>query len=230
MTVRSAEEPGYAVLAGQRHRLGRASRSEQIAEILRDGVLDGSLPPGSRLSEPDICEALGVSRNTLREAFRLLADQRLAVHQLNRGTFVRLPDPDDVRELYSCRRIIELAAVRAPREPARLDAVAAAVDLADEHAARDDWAGVGTADVAFHRAITALNASSRIDEFMAGIWNELRLVFHVMADPLAFHRPYLERNRTILDALRDRRHDEAVTLLGDYLDAAERQILAAYPV
>jgi DNA-binding GntR family transcriptional regulator len=225
----SSTPSGFDALAARRPQLDRSSRSAQIAEIVRDSILDGALRPGERLSEPDICEALGVSRNTLREAFRSLADQRLAVHELNRGMFVRVPGRSDVHELYTCRRIIEVAAVRTPHDPERLAGVRAAVEAAQACADEGDWVGVGTADVAFHKEITALNGSTRINEFMQSVWNELRLVFHVMGNPFTFHGPYLDRNRAILEVLLQQRTDDAVGMLTDYLDVAERHILTSYP-
>ncbi len=223
------ERSGYEALATRRDLLGRASRSAQIADIVRTSILDGEFRPGSRLSEPDICEALSVSRNTLREAFRSLVDQRLVTHELNRGVFVRVPGTDDVRELYACRRIIEGAAVRAPHTDDGLADVHAAVRAGLACAEAADWTGVGTADIAFHRAVVGLNRSARIDEFMTGLWNELRLVFHVMADPHAFHQPYLDRNAELETALAAADTVRAEQLLTDYLADAERQILDVYP-
>ncbi|MBF6331353.1 GntR family transcriptional regulator [Nocardia transvalensis] len=219
----------YASLAARRDRLDRASRSAQVADIVRDGILDGTFRPGTRLSEPDICAALKVSRNTLREAFRTLIEERLVVHELNRGVFVRIPSPDDVAEVYKCRRIVECAALRDhPRVGGDLGPVAAALERADQYAAQGDWTGVGTADVDFHRAVTALNDSRLLDALMAGVWNELRLIFHVVADPDAFHRPYLQRNHAVFDALTRGEAEAAAEMLADYLADAEAQIQAAY--
>ncbi len=49
----------------------RAPRGVSV-DILRSRISEGYFPPGTRLSEDSIGGALGVSRNTLREAFRLL--------------------------------------------------------------------------------------------------------------------------------------------------------------
>ncbi|GAA5109118.1 GntR family transcriptional regulator [Nocardia iowensis] len=222
-------DPVYAALSEHKGLLARSSRSSQTADIVRASILDGSLRPGTRLSEPDICAALGVSRNTLREAFRSLIEERLVTHELNRGAFVRIPSSEDVGELYQCRRIVECAAVhgfdRATQDPAEL---AAALARADACAAKQDWTGVGTADIDFHKAIAALNRSRRLDQMMSSVWNELRLVFHVMADPLTFHEPYLARNHEIYEALIAGRCAEAEQMLADYLTDAESHIGAAY--
>ena len=86
-------------LRGERSDLGRASTAGRVADVLRTRITEGHLSPGTRLSEEDIGAALGVSRNTLREAFRLLGHERLLVHEFNRGVFVRRLTVDDVRDL-----------------------------------------------------------------------------------------------------------------------------------
>jgi hypothetical protein len=73
-----------------------------VADVLRRRITDGDLPPGSRLSEEQLVQVLRVSRNTLRESFRLLAHEGLLVHELHRGVFVRVLDEDDLVDLYRC--------------------------------------------------------------------------------------------------------------------------------
>lgn len=195
---------------------------------MRQAILDGSYGVGTRLSEPRICADFDVSRNTLREAFRMLAEERLVVHELNRGVFVRVPSAQDVSELYDARRLVECAAVREHRSGAGgLEAVAAALARADGLAAAGNWIGVGTADIDFHRELTALG-STRIVALMQSIWNEMRLVFHVVERPDTFHGSYLERNHLILDALVTRGGPVAARMLRSYLDEAEQLVLQAY--
>lgn len=223
----------FADLEKDRHLLGRSSTAERVAAILRDRITVGQLPPGTRLVEEAIGEALGVSRNTLRESFRLLTHERLLVHELNRGVFVRSLSEEDVVELYRVRRMIELAAVRSlatADEPAAvtLAKVAEAVTDAELAAAEDRWQDVGTANLRFHRALVELAGSTRIEEFMAQILAELRLVFHVMKNPRRFHEPYIGRNREILGALEARDLPGAEALLKKYLDDAESQLVQAH--
>ena len=207
--------------------LDPAGRADSVADHVRRGILDGTHALGNRLSEPQICRELHVSRNTLREAFRTLAEERLVVHELNRGVFVRVPSTQDVSELYDARRLVECAAVAAhPGGRAGLERVVETLERADATAAAEDWVGVGTADIDFHRELTAL-ASTRIVALMQSVWNEMRLAFHVVARPDAFHGSYLHRNHAILDALVDS-GPAAAAMLRDYLDEAETQVLAAY--
>ena len=199
----------------------------------------GTAAPGTRLSEEDIGAALGVSRNTLREAFRLLSHERLLVHAFNRGVFVRTLSADDIRDLYQLRgsprvRRRSRAAERLAADPSMsgpwpdlLAPVRAAVEEGERAAADGDWAGVGTANMRFHQALVGLARSARADETMRQVLAELRLVFHVMADPRTFHQPYLADNREILRLLEEGRTDQAGAALASYLDVAERQLLDA---
>ena len=226
-------------LRAERSGLGRASTAGRVADVLRTRITEGHLPPGTRLSEEDIGAALGVSRNTLREAFRLLGHERLLLHEFNRGVFVRRLTVEDVRDLYQLRRILECGAVRRAAERRRTDssagpwaellvAVREAVEEGEAAAARDAWVEVGTANMHFHQAIAALAQSPRVTEAMGHLLAELRLVFHVMDAPQAFHQTYLPQNRAILELLAAGELAAAESAIATYLDAAEAQLVDAY--
>jgi DNA-binding GntR family transcriptional regulator len=210
----------------------RTGASARAADAVRAGILDGTYLPGARLSEPAICAAVDVSRNTLREAFRTLDQERLVVHELNRGVFVRVPTAADVTELYDCRRLVECAALASggvgPDATAHVDAVARALTRARTCAGAGDWVGVGAADVDFHRAVVALAGSSRVAAMMDGVWNEVRLVFHVVGSPEEFHRVYVDRNHAIYGALAAGDPAAASQMLHAYLDDAEEHVLGVY--
>ncbi len=202
--------------------------AEGVADILRDRITAGFFRPGQRLSEESISEGLGVSRNTLREAFRLLGHERLLDHKLNRGVFVRLPSVEDVLDLYRVRRVLEGSAVRRPPSPQALAVIKEAMRDAERAAAEDDWQAVGTANIRFHQALASLNDSPRIDELMRQLLAEMRLVFHVMENPRAFHEPFVHRNRTLLELIEAGKTEQAAAYLDDYLDHAEKLLVHAY--
>ncbi|MFG2756540.1 GntR family transcriptional regulator [Streptomyces wuyuanensis] len=216
-------------LAGDRRFLGRTSTAERVADILRNRIAEGFFPPGARLSEDSIGGALGVSRNTLREAFRLLTHERLLVHELNRGVFVRVLTVEDVEDIHRTRRLVECAVVRGLGEPPfALDGLRSAVADGERSARAGHWPGVSTANIHFHRELVALARSARTDELMRGVLAELRLVFHVVDDPRGLHEPYLLRNREILEALEKGRRGDAERLLSDYLDDSRARLVEVY--
>lgn len=202
--------------------------AESTATRLRTMIASGDFSPGTQLSEERLSEQLGVSRNTLREAFRLLARDRLVEHVFNRGVFVRRLSAEDVADLYAARRVLEEAAVRAcaPSAPA-LDAAAAAVTDAREAAAAGDWRAVGTADIRFHSALVRAVPSARIHVLMDSMLAEMRLAFLTTEDPASFHAEFVDRNEAIVAALRAGDPAGASAMLADYLDDAERTLRSA---
>nr|WP_206442007.1 GntR family transcriptional regulator [Streptomyces boncukensis] len=220
---------GLAGLADDRVLLGRTSTAERVADILRTRITEGAFGPGARLSEEEICGALRISRNTLRETFRLLTHERLVVHRLNRGVFVRVLTVEDLEDIYRVRSLIECAALRAlGAPPYPLDALRQAVDAGARAAAEARWRDLGTANIRFHQGIVELACSPRTDALMRGILAELRLAFHVMDDPRRFHEPYLGRNRRILDTLAAGDAPAAERLLAAYLADSRRQLAEGY--
>ena len=201
-----------------------------MSDILRSRIAEGYFPPGTRLSEDSIGGALGVSRNTLREAFRLLTHERLLVHELNRGVFVRVLTVEDVEDIYRTRALVECAVVRGLGEPPyALEDLAAAVEEGQRAAREGDWKGLGTANIHFHRRLVALAGSARTDELMRSVFAELRLAFHVVDDPRRLHEPYLARNRA--DPARPcgrATGSEAERLLAVYLDDSLKRVVEVY--
>src|SRR3954454_15052017 len=137
-------------LADDRALLGRTSTAERVSDILRSRIAEGYFPPGTRLSEDSIGGALGVSRNTLREAFRLLSHERLLIHELNRGVFLRTFAVDGVGDLYRMRVLVECGVVRAVTQvPPGIDQLVAAVSDGEDALRRQAWEALGTANLKF---------------------------------------------------------------------------------
>lgn len=206
-----------------------AGLAEQTASRLRSDIIGGELPPGLRLSETKLAAELGVSRNTLREVFRLLTREGLLKHEPNRGVFVAVPSMATIIDIYRVRRLIEVPALAHawPRHQAVVQ-MRAAVDKG--LAARDaqDWRAVGSANMEFHAAVVALTDSTRLRAFFAQITAELRLAFGVLDSPERLHEPYIERNADILEKVRSGHQDQAAAQMRRYLDDSERVILEAF--
>lgn len=66
-----------------------ASRVSIAIEGIRDAIAHGRLVPGQRLLEAEMCEQFQVSRNTMREALRMLATEGIVAAEHNRGFSVR---------------------------------------------------------------------------------------------------------------------------------------------
>ncbi|WP_434993804.1 GntR family transcriptional regulator [Arthrobacter sp. Ld5] len=205
---------------------GHAHTAAWIATVLRRRIAAGELTPGSKLSEQALSTALGVSRNTLREAFSTLAGESMVTRIPNRGVFVASPGAEEVREIYRIRRMIEpAAALWGEVTPEALADMEAIVERAQ--AARDAGAVADMADAnqALHSAVVGLTGSASLLMLMDRVLAEMRLVFHAMASAPDFHSQYVDRNVQLVERLRAGRREEAAAGLRAYLDSSEAELL-----
>ena len=199
------------------------SVADRVADELRLQLAEGVLLPGARLTESTIAEDLGVSRNTVREAFAELASERLVVRHPNRGVFVASLEAGDIHDVYTVRRVIEVSAIRGGGSPEAVAAVRAAVEEGKIAAAANDDEGLGTANQHFHKAIVALAGSRRLNTIMSQVLAEMRLFFHKATMDAHFYSGYLKDNEEICVALEAGELDRAAELLLAYLDRSEEK-------
>ncbi|GGL34433.1 GntR family transcriptional regulator [Phycicoccus endophyticus] len=206
-----------------------STSAERAARQVREEVVEGRLRSGTRLPEERLAAAIGVSRNTLREALSQLVAERILVRVPHRGVVVATPGPEDIRDLYAVRMLVEPAALAhgSGLSDRRVEGLRAAVDEGRAALAAGDLEGVGSANQHFHRAVVALAGSPRLDALMDLLLAEMRLVFHSMGDPAAFHTPYLEENARICDLLEADDREGAARHLAGYLARARDHLLSA---
>lgn len=232
----TGERDVIAALAASRSVVVVTSTAERVASVLRENVTEGRLRAGTRLPEAGLAEALGVSRNTVREALSQLVAERLLVRETHRGVFVAIPGPEAVRDVYRARRLLEPAVLASSEsakqgtddEAAVLDRLRAAVHEGRSAAARGDGDAVGSANQHFHLALVGLSGSDRLQAQAELLLAESRLIFYRMPLAQVFHEPYLERNAAILGLLVSGERDAAAEHLTSYLQGAEDEILAAF--
>jgi DNA-binding GntR family transcriptional regulator len=208
--------------------------AERAASLIREYIFEGNFLPGTALPEASLAQALQVSRNTVREAYRTLMNEHLLAYEPHKGVTVRSLVPDDVRDIYALRRLLEPSAIdlvasgAAALDQAALDAALDAAVAAGESAAGEGrWRDVGTANLRFHAILVACHGSPRADEFFLRLMTELRLGFLAVTDPESFHGAFLPRNKELRDLLAAGHHAEARAALIGYLTDAESPVLAA---
>ena len=114
-------------------RLARSFLKDQMTGILRDYIVSGRIPPGTKLIEREVGAQLGVSRAPVRDALTELEKEGLVVTKRN-GRFVINLTKQDVRELYQIRLVLERLAVTSgcPEQHARELRAAQPVPATDE--------------------------------------------------------------------------------------------------
>ncbi len=118
----------------------RVTAHEFVRETLREGILNGSLPGGTRLVQADLAAQLQVSTTPVREALRDLASEGQIELDAHRGATVHQISHDELEEIYELRMMLEVMAMRraakriTPAQLTRVRTVLAAMQAAPQSA------------------------------------------------------------------------------------------------
>lgn len=82
-------------------------RAGVIRDHLRDAIVDRRLAPGTKLNETEVGALFDVSRTVVRAALQALSFEGLVRTERNRGAFVAAPTPEEARQVFEARRLIE---------------------------------------------------------------------------------------------------------------------------
>ncbi len=213
------------VLGGLPRRHKQATH-ELVATVLREAIATGLLKANQPLPQDEIASQLKVSHIPVREALRQLQSEGLVTYQANRGATVTAHTPDEIREIYDIRAILETAAIRRATPALSAAELARARAILDEAEQATDGPTWGALDVEFHQTIYHLDDRPRLEEMIAGLLR--RVDRYWLAHGLMLkHRDVFEReHRALLGALEARNADRAAALLEAHLTSASEHLVA----
>jgi DNA-binding GntR family transcriptional regulator len=209
-----------------RSQIHRVSVADQVAGILRQRVLNGEMRPGTSLQEIPLAEALGVSRNTMREAMRILSLEGLLRRRIHRGIAVAQLSLRDVQEIYHVRRVLEISAVHAAKTPPPelLREIRAALSQYEGAVQVRDWVSAVTHDLHFHSLLIRFLGNKRLESFYQKTIAELRMGM-VLVDRRHDHPDILVPvHRKLYQLLTSGKLKECAKILARHLDDSEARL------
>lgn len=204
-----------------------------IAERLRRAISRGELPAGSQLGEARLAAELGVSRGPLREGMQRLTQEGLLVSIRNRGVFVLELTAADVRDMYLARTAVERAALEQLLERGGEAAGMALGEVCDamaEASERGDPAGIGSADLEFHRVLVGLADSARLSRMHQTLLTETEMCITALGGTYPAPDVRVPEHRAIAEAVARGDAEKADGLLISHMhDAVERLVTVVPP-
>lgn len=196
--------------------------STKVADWLRDAILDGVRPPGSRLIERDLAAEFGVSRVPVRDALKILEVEGLVTLRPRTWAIVREFTPSDMTDLDEVRSVLEPLAFRLAAERHRrdgLDELRRALDEETISAEAGDPIASRRAAADFHEQVTVLTENRLLGDLMQGMRSKLRwgLSQH---DDLAH---VTEQHQALFQAISARDGDRAEELALAHIESSRRE-------
>lgn len=186
--------------------------ASRISRVLADRIIRGEIAPDARLRQDHIAEEFGTSHVPVREAFRRLEAQGLAISLPRRGVRVASFDLKEVREVAEMRAALEGLALKHAAQHLTSAILDAAEEATREGDAAADVYAWEDANRRFHRLILAPCGMARllaaIDDLHAA---SARFLFSAWQS--GWEKRTDHDHRAILAALRQGRTDEAAVIL-----------------
>ncbi|MGH2441562.1 MAG: GntR family transcriptional regulator [Chloroflexota bacterium] len=194
--------------------------------VIREGILTGAFPPGSRLRQDELAEAIGVSRMPIRSALLQLEVESLIDFHPNRGAVVKDLKPAQVREVYELRMVLESYALRkavesiTPERLKRLERLSSALDTAREGNTFLD------ARRAFYHELYDGDRHPLLLDFIEQVRNRLG---HYMLTRRVVGHLHEHAHAHLIECVRQGDADAAVAWLHKHLEDVCKEVIARLP-
>ena len=158
---------------GTLQRMDFRTKEEQVADFLREGIISGMFPRGSRLKQTEIAERLQLSITPVREALKLLEAEGYINGNSYRGACVVPFDATASKEILELRLTLESRLIRGTAQNVRAEDITELRALADEFERAfnaGDRAAARGVNYRFHRRLYSLAHMPQTLHFVQILW------------------------------------------------------------
>jgi DNA-binding GntR family transcriptional regulator len=204
----------------------RTKLSDTVFESLCDAIVDGSLPPGERLVEARLAEALQVSRMPIREALAKLERRHLVERDQNGTCLVATWNKLMLREVATLRGALEALVVTLaiPNLTSEdMDHLEGIITQMERAVVRGDYDWLIQLDIAFHSHIWSRTGHSLLQETLEEMKPQVRYFMYVTRP--GDEEAYPQTHREVIAVLRQGDAEKAKAAIRQHtLTTAERAI------
>lgn len=202
-----------------------------IYDQLFGAILEQRLRPETKLTENELCEVFGVSRTIIRKVLLRLSLDRVVELRPNRGAIIAAPEPNEVREIFDARRLLEDGIVTTAAEkcsPIDAEALKSLARREHEYIDADNMSGAIRVSGNFHLKLAEIAGNRPLRELLRQL---------VAQTSLAIAR-YLPAGQGMCD---DNDHDRLIAAIAagnadlsrkvmrEHLSACERRLMMKTP-
>lgn len=213
--------------AGQNGGTGSRDLALTAYSQLKDLIKEGTLAPGSRITESDLSARLGMSRTPVREAIYRLEGEGLLTHEPRRGLTVTLLDHQMILELYTMREVLEGTAAKLAAQHAsdtEIEALSEFIDTEEELIRRGELTSKINGKI--HALIYLAAHNRHLMRILDGL-TVLSLLPTTLDDQQRAEEAH-RQHREIFDAIRDRNPGRAEAAIQEHIRAARKHRLKNY--
>jgi DNA-binding GntR family transcriptional regulator len=201
-----------------------------IVEYLRNEILRGTYPPGSKLPEIPLSQRFNTSRTVVREALRILGEIGLVTLNPHRRATVTSPTPRRVRELFSLRAVLEAFALKLCMTEGRLgrpeiDEIERRYEVLKVSVQSGDAFSMIEADMGLHWALCAPCGHELLLDQLSALQTQTRACIFLTKFYGSDVDSEIEAHAPILAAVRSCDTDRAEAAMRNHISSAGERLL-----
>lgn len=209
----------------------RKSAGEHIFEHLKQAIISGVIPPGSRMVETRIAETMGVSRTPVREAIHKLEREGLLIKHAPSGFAVTDVSRKDIEECFGIRAVLEgyaarLATVR--HTPEQLKPLIRKNEIFRKFLEEDNIDALPKINTDFHGIIYALSGSPKLIKMINDIKEQILRFRTMILRDKSLARASHKDHSDMLIMMQERREDEVERLVREHILRGQKAVLRQY--
>ncbi|WP_295447200.1 GntR family transcriptional regulator [uncultured Thiodictyon sp.] len=204
--------------------------ADRVFGQLRLAIVEGKIPAGSKISEPETAARLGISRGPLREAMRRLEACNLVERRPNIGARVITLSNEQLIEIYLIREALEGMAARLAAERMSTAGIKDIKALLEQHRreiARDDWQAYfqKEGDMDFHYRIVQGSGNQRLIGILCDDLYHLARMYRCQFGMVSNRaRDALKEHELIVDAIAERDGELAELMMRRHIRASRQNV------
>jgi DNA-binding GntR family transcriptional regulator len=205
----------------------QASILDTVYAAIRDAICDGEFAPGARITQDDIAERLGVSRQPVVQALVLLKSQGFVSDNGRRGLVITPVSAQTVRAIYELRGALDETAATLAAERAHPDDLARGWGIlaeGDRLAMSGNVSELVKCDMAFHEYVYGLSGNPLIRPALEPHLHQLRRVMTAVIERKDYRIRLWREHAAILEAIRDGDPGAAGARAREHVEAASAAI------
>jgi DNA-binding GntR family transcriptional regulator len=203
----------------------RTTTTRELINRLRQEIYGGTYPPGARLRQGALATRFGVSTTPVREALSALQAEGLVSVDPHRGAVVVQPTPDDVRESFAIREVLETLALESAIpviSEAELDQLQGYIAEMQGVSTYDEWALLNET---FHRELYEASRRRRLCDLIESLRVSSQHFIHLALSGRVPGPEVDAEHQAILDACRSRNIQAARAALHRHIEHTGQRTL-----
>jgi DNA-binding GntR family transcriptional regulator len=196
-----------------------SNKRNQIYDMLKEAILNGTYAGGSFLNESELCELYNVSRTPVREALIRLAQDNYIENIPNRGSFVPKLSISDIKELYELRIATDGMAVYLFTDratPEHILAMEESIHREKAYLEKDDFIAAYSEELVFHSVYIKNCGNMHLINTIESVSNQMLRFMRLGADKNSQLRNSIKFHCQILDSVKNKDAEKARRIVEEH--------------